>query len=91
MLIPTIEIHFRNGAVEVLNFDRLVLMIDRHDLEEFVGTAPVPLAYDRPDYVHRRPRLLCSSLNSTPNEPFAQYVIFARSNITWSNSSSNFL
>src|ERR1700683_4542179 len=26
--------------------------------------------------------------HSTPNEPRAQYVIFARSNITWSNTSS---
>ena len=61
MFVPRIEIHFSNSAVEILNLDGLILIIDGHHFKELVGTAPIPFAYDRPDNIHRRLRLLCSA------------------------------
>jgi len=37
------------------------MVVDRDHLKELIGTASIPLTYDRPDYVHCRLRLLCST------------------------------
>ena len=47
-----------NGMLSFLLFaGSLKLAVD---FKELVGTAAIPLTYDRLDYVHRRLRLLCS-------------------------------
>ena len=62
LLVPGVEIHFGDGPVEVLNFNGLVLVVDRDHFKELVGTAAIPLPNDRPDSVHHCLRLLCSSI-----------------------------
>ena len=69
MFVPRIEIHFSNSAVEILNLDGLILSIDGHHFKELVGTASIPFAYDRPDNIHRRLRLLCSAAIQLPMSP----------------------
>jgi hypothetical protein len=80
LLVPGIEFHFGHGAVEVLNFDGLILVVDRDHFKELVGTASIPLPTI--GLIAFIAASVCyAQLHSTPNESFAQYVIFARSNI----------
>src|ERR1700679_2957722 len=60
MFVPGIEIHFSNGTVEVLNLDGLILIINGLSYKELVRATAIPFAYDRPDNIHRRIRLICS-------------------------------
>ena len=60
LFLPSLELDFSDGAVEVLDLDGLVVVVDRDHLEELVGTAAIPLTYDRLYCVHGRLRPLCS-------------------------------
>src|ERR1700722_4183521 len=69
LFVPRIEFHFGDGTVEILYFYGLVVVVDRNHFKELVGSASIPLTYDRPDCVHRRlPVSVCyPRLHSTPN------------------------
>src|SRR6185312_11310610 len=45
--VPVVDVHFLDRAVEVLELDRAVVLIDRHDLEQLTAVESIPLADSR--------------------------------------------
>src|ERR1700722_19691099 len=77
---PGIEFHFSDGTVEILNFDGLVVVVDRDHFKELVGTASIPLTYDRPDCVHRRlpsPSAMLDSIQLRMSDSRNMYILRA--------------
>ena len=59
LLVPGVELNLRDRAVEVLNFDGLIVVVDGDNFKELVSPAAIPLTYDRLDDDSSRILLHC--------------------------------
>src|SRR6185437_4358399 len=64
--VPVVDVHFLDRAVEVLQLDRAVVLIDRHDLEQLTAVESIPLADSRMRRRHLANLRQCSVLVASP-------------------------